>query len=87
MRRTVFSISAVLLFSGCGSAGFLGQSEAYQIGYNGNMGSVPAYFQDNPEGYCLGNSYLHPDFTPSETDDYVRGCLDVLRDEHPEYMN
>lgn len=58
------------------------KTEAYWTGYEGNIGismALLAWFNSRSE-YCESLLPLHPDFDSLEMQDYVRGCLDILKE-------
>lgn len=58
------------------------KTDAYWLGYNGNMGSILAYVEmaNSRKEYCESLLGLHPELDSQGEKDYVRGCLDILRD-------
>lgn len=58
------------------------KTDAYWLGYNGNIGSILAYVEmaDSRKEYCESLLDLHPELDSQGEKDYVRGCLDILRE-------
>ena len=58
------------------------KSNAYLIGYNGNIGSILYVVElaDSRRIYCESLLGLHPEFSAADEKEYVEGCLDVLED-------
>lgn len=58
------------------------KSNAYLTGYEGNIGSIRAYVEmaNSRREYCASLTGLHPEFDGSDIEDYIQGCLDVLKD-------
>ncbi len=86
----IFSIAASMLLASCAhnSAGSSGdnssttQSQAYNDGYNLNIGVSQALIDNagSAQAYCESILALHSEYSTSQQQDYIQGCLQVIAD-------
>jgi hypothetical protein len=86
----IISLAASILLAACAhnSTGASGdnssatQSQAYNDGYNLNIGVSQALIDNagSAQAYCESILALHSEYTTSQQQDYIQGCLQVIAD-------